>query len=68
MYLNFWLKKIKFYLKAIQRLVELEFGDYLLLLVLLKSPILGFVYFKFIHKSHAEKGVKSLPESVVSEN
>jgi len=33
-------------------LIELELTDYLILLVLLKFPILVFVYFKFIHKSN----------------
>lgn len=38
---------------------ELEFNDYLLLLVLLKSPLLCFAYFKFIHKSNKKKDVES---------
>jgi len=33
----------------------LELSDYLILLVLLKTPILVFVYFKFIHKSNSKK-------------
>jgi len=33
----------------------LELSDYLILLVLLKSPILVFVYYKFIHKSKNQK-------------
>ena len=33
----------------------LELTDYLILLVLLKSPILVFVYFKFLRKSKNHK-------------
>jgi len=48
----------KSYQKDKRRLIELELSDYLLLLVLLKSPILGFVYFKFIQKSNTQKNVQ----------
>ena len=33
----------------------LELTDYLILLVLLKSPILVFLYFKFLRKSNTPK-------------
>ncbi len=39
---------------------ELELTDYLILLVLLKSPILVFIYFKFIHKSNAKMTSRKL--------
>ena len=49
-------------------LVELDFGDCLLLLALLKSPLLCFVYFKFVDKSNDAKVVKSVPENTCTEN
>jgi hypothetical protein len=56
--------KWKFYLKDKRRLIELELSGYLLLLVLLlKSPILVFVYFRFIQKSKIKKDVKSTPSN-----
>jgi len=35
--------------------MKMELTNYLILLVLLKSPILVFIYFKFIHKSNNKK-------------
>ncbi len=45
---------------------ELEFSDYFILLILLKSPILCFAYFKLIHKSNVKKDVQSVFKGINS--